>query len=147
VLELDIRGGGGGYGLGGGDIPSYAGGSSKHRTLYQLTNLTPLTVTIGAGGAAGNPNGSAGGSTTFGTLTIAGGGGGSYAAGVPGAGAGNEGQSGSISFHGANTGWSGSYPIRNTVHTNQANSGAGGAYAVSQNGQAGSVLVAWWERS
>ena len=144
VLELDIRGGGGGMSTFNGDVPFTPGGSSKHKDLYKITNLTPITVTIGAGGAAASP-GAAGGSTTFGTLTIPGASGGANDSN-PAMGSGNEGKAGSISFRASNSSWTGQKPISAEADTSWAGSGAGGGVS-SQNGKNGSVLVSWWEKA
>ena len=143
VVELDIRGGGGGMSTYNGDHPFTAGGSSKHRDLYLITSLAPITVTVGAGGSAGNP-GATGGSSAFGTLTIPGGSGAQNDA-QPAMGSGNEGKAGNISFRASNSAWNGQVAVYCESDTAWPGSGAGGGYS-SSNGKSGSVLVSWWEK-
>ena len=93
VEYLVVAGGGGGSGGGGG------AGGFRTATGYAVTAGVSIAVTVGAGGAAGTQtasNASAGGNSTFGSITSIGGG---YGAGVyavtPG-GAGGSGGGGSI---------------------------------------------------
>lgn len=149
VLELDIRGGGGGGGYDG--LTNYAGqcgGSSRHVDRYQLISLTPITVTVGTGGA-GNSNGTGtqGGTSSFGSVSVPGGFGGAiYGDGVgPGKGTGNMGTSAKITIFGLNDAYTGKVKPTAVPDTGWAGSGCGGA--PGGNGCSGSILVEWWEKA
>lgn len=82
-IKVSITGGGGGGGVGGGtDSTGHragaGGGSGDTEILYlDVTGISSVPVTVGAGGAGGNTadeNGAAGGNTAFGTHATAGGG-------------------------------------------------------------------------
>lgn len=144
VLDLDMRAGGGGMSTLNGDHPFTCGGNSKHVTKYQLTSLTPITVTVGGGGAAGSP-GTAGGSTTFGTITVPGAPGGGNDS-HPSMGTGNEGRAGNPSIRSPNSSWTGQVPTSGNASSVWAGSGCGGGID-SATGCSGSVLVSWWEKA
>lgn len=96
-LYVSVCGAGGGGG-GGSDYGSGGGGSGGWYVEQQLS-VTPgqvLSYSVGAGGT-GSGSGTAGGNTTFGSLTCTGGAGGTRdARGVNGTPAGQEGQPGSL---------------------------------------------------
>ena len=144
VLELDIRGGGGGMSVYDGERGYTPGGNSKHKTFYQLLDLTSITVTIGAGGSSGQP-GTAGGSTSFGTLTVPGGARGENGGGFSGMGSGNEGSCNQQGFRASNQNWNGQVLVYAQTNSAWAGSGMGGGYS-SSSGASGSVLVSWFER-
>ena len=103
---------GGGGGGGGSDTAAAGGGGGAGAWVinYPFT-VTPgnnYTVTIGAGGAgstgAGNPPGSTGGTTSFDTVSVLGGGGGNSGGGNGGTGAGGYDASASVSTAGTTGG-------------------------------------------
>lgn len=103
-----VGAGGGGAGAGSsGQLSNGGGGGAEYRASY-LTAASigaSQTVTIGSGGAAGTPiaAGSAGGSTSFGSLVIAnGGGGGNITYTSAAGGAGGSGGTGNINVPGQN---------------------------------------------
>lgn len=86
-LELHGGGGSGGYRAGG-------GGSGQTYSEITLTKNVVIPVTIGAGGNISGSSGSAGGTTTFGEYSVAGGNPPSYYSSTPGTGSGNVGENG-----------------------------------------------------
>lgn len=140
IIDVDMRGGGGGgtnvWDVGG------AGGDSRHVIQYQVTTLTPITVTIGAAGTYSYPTANSGGATTFGTVTVAGGGAGTSQGG--GNGSGNMGKAGQPTFNGTNNSWSG--PARILGASNGTDYGQGG-FGAGVSGQPGVVILTWIEKA
>jgi hypothetical protein len=141
-VMLEIRGGGGGSGGYYGAYPRNCGGNSKHVAPYTVTGVT--TVIVGAGGASGTgySPGAVGGTSSFGTLSIAGGGGGYN---LPGIGSGNEGTSQPVSILGANYAWTGGAEYLVEAATYGGGTGAGGGNSGYYNGWSGIVVVTWFE--
>ena len=153
VVALRMAGGGGGGG--GGDGSSYAGIGGSSSYWEGFTTITgAVTVTIGAGGAAGTTGspataGATGGTTSFGSVSVDGGGGGSgaFASATPAGAPGGYGYSPVINpmeaydpgFFSAGATGNRSAPTANT--------GAGGssAYYGSTAGSSGYVQVFWME--
>lgn len=139
---VDLRGGGG---AGGGPTWGASGGSSKHVTHYTVTGNT--SVVIGAGGTYTGNTGGAGGTSSFGTLSVPGGGGGAYntSAGINlgGKGSGNEGKAGQTMFYGVNSFYSNSQAVSFPSDSDMANSGIGGG--AGEAGKAGYCRVWWYE--
>jgi hypothetical protein len=80
-ISILIVGGGGGGGRGGGTTNVIGGGGGgggtvNYITNYQITSTSPYTITVGAGGIAGNGNGSSGIQSSFDSLIAEGGRGG-----------------------------------------------------------------------
>lgn len=148
VLDIDARGGGGGATHNAGNPINGNGGSSRHKTKYQVTSLAPIQVTIGSGGASSTSvSGTDGGSTSFGTLTVSGGKAASSNGG--GTGYGNEGKAGATSFTGSNTGWTGAAQTFNGMNSGDQGTGEGGGWigGTITAGRDGSVMVTWLEKA
>ena len=96
-LELHGGGGSGGYRAGG-------GGSGQTYSEIILTKDTIIPVTVGAGGKISGESGSAGGTTTFGEYSVAGGNPPIYYSSNPGTGSGNVGENGSSNNGGSGGG-------------------------------------------
>jgi hypothetical protein len=79
LIEVELVGGGGGGSAGYADGSPGGGAGGYSRKLIDVSSITSETVTIGSGGAAGTStsNGSAGGTTSFGSHMSATGGSGS----------------------------------------------------------------------
>lgn len=132
AVELFMVGGGGGGGgvTSGAQMGGGGGGAGVLKTLVTVTPGTSYTVTVGAGGTAGNTSGSAGGNgndTTFGSLATAygGGGGGGGVTDTPGVRAtrGGEGNTVSSTSSGAGGG-AGGYPeVANNTYQIKISSG------------------------
>lgn len=140
VIAGGAGGGGGGGGAGGYRTSAgTSGGGASAESALTLAVATNYTVTVGAGGTAGNGGtgtlGGAGGSSVFSTITATGGGGGGgdSLAGATGGSGGGGGfpASGTGTISGgsgtANQGFAGGYGQR------LANGGGGGSSAVGQN--------------
>lgn len=97
-IEVSIWGGGGGGGVDAAGISTGGGGGGAYATgILSVTPGQMINYTVGAGGASGNP-GSAGGTTTFSTLSATGGAG--SANGSPLGGAGGTATGGDINIDG-----------------------------------------------
>ena len=111
------------------------GGGGYAHGVFTVTPGTSYTITVGAGGQAGNPSGSAGGTSSFGALLSATGGGGAG----PSAGAGGTGTGGSFQASGG-SGGTGLTTVSSSSQYGTANGqwkGAGGGGAGSQLGNGG----------
>lgn len=113
-LELHGGGGSGGYRAGG-------GGSGQTYNEITLTKNVVIPVTIGSGGNVSGSSGSAGGTTTFGEYSVAGGNPPDYYSSDAGTGSGNVGENG----NGTNGG-SGGGLFPNSGHGGAFTEGAGG---------------------
>ena len=140
-------GGGGGAGLTGNGSISYASGGGgaggySRKTVTKATVGSSQTVTIGALGAggSGNANGSAGGTTSVGSICIANGGsGGGYSASYVGlGGAGGTAGTGDIAAPGMNGGTTGNSGATTPVNI----SGFGGSTLVGQGGAGVGIISA-----
>ncbi len=136
---LVVAGGGGGGGSAGDGWNAGGGGAGglTSNTNYSVTPGTPVTVTVGAGGARGTASSTNNGSTTtiganggnsvFGTITVIGGGGGGASSGSSGGqGTKNNGVAGG-SGGGAATSYSSSYINGGTATSGQGNVGGSGS--------------------
>jgi hypothetical protein len=147
---LVVGGGGGGGGYFTGNANSYAGGGGGggvyDALAYPLTPANNISITVGAGGAAGQSGasqpsliGSNGGSTSFGSLVAGGGGGGgydgsiTYTNGLSGtAGGGGGGASNYWNAYTAGTGGTGtSLTVSGTTYTGRTG-GNGAVYVAGQ---------------
>ena len=143
VEYLVVAGGGGGGGIGGGG----GAGGYLTATSYSITPSTPITVTVGAGGAASTDsyavNGGNGGASVFGTITSTGGGGGAAGSGgapVIQAGSGGSGGGGAgVAFGGNGTGGAGiaGQGYAGGTSTAYGRGGGGGAGAAGTGGASG----------
>lgn len=97
LVRVRLWGGGGAGGFGGGGAGGGGAGGGYSEGYYYVTSGLAIAVTIGMGGVQGGANGGVGGSTSFGTLASASGGGagdtgsattGGLASSTPGTGAG-----------------------------------------------------------
>ena len=115
VEYLVVAGGGGGSGANGG-----GGGAGGYRTAtgFAITSSTPITVTVGAGGAQNT----VGASSVFGSISTVGGGSGNGGAGGSGGGHGNGGGSGGTATAGQGN-------IGGAAPGGQSNGAAGGGGA------------------
>jgi len=144
-IEVEVRGGGGGGG--GGGISSgrdrvfgaSGGGGGYGMGVFTVSAGTVFSVTVGAGGRGSETNGTAGGTSSFGTLISAtgGGGGGSSTGAVGGT------STAPLNMRGFKGHFSGSY---NTVNEGGAcgdgsSRGSGGTGGGA--GAAGNVVVRW----
>lgn len=153
-VEMHGGGGGGGGGTGGSSrLPGGAGGGSGNLFTVELTKGDVISVTIGAGGAAGlyagsstvseeDLDGKTGGTTTFGDYSLAGGGGGANGdTDSPGAASGNIAEAGNTLATYA------LYAVGGDGNKNNPNQtyGDGGngaeAYGNGEAGQPGAVIV------
>lgn len=96
-LELHGGGGSGGYRASG-------GGSGQTYNEIVLTKDSIIPVTVGVGGSIRGSSGSAGGTTTFGEYSVAGGNPPSYYSTTPGTGSGNVGENGNVNNGGSGGG-------------------------------------------
>jgi hypothetical protein len=150
-IDFLVVAGGAAGGTGGGSEPAGGGGAGGYRTSTQTVFTgTTITVTVGDGGASGNPNnviGNSGSNSSISgsgltTITSAGGGGGAGGAATVGASGGSGGGAAGITTIYA--GGSGNTPSTSpsqgnnggsgTPGTDWAGGGGGGAGAVGQNG-------------
>lgn len=126
-VKVTVVGGGGGGSMwdSGDDNAMGGGGAGASIEIIDVSSVSSVTVTIGAGGAGSgtNADGSAGGTTSFGSyLQATGGSGGSRANGTPSASAGGVGSNGDINF----TGQKGSGGMIQNVSANDNMGGMGG---------------------
>jgi hypothetical protein len=133
VVYLTMVGGGGGGG--GGDNNGGAGGSGGGGIFMQPVAVSvPVTVTIGAKGAGGDGvSGANGGTTSFGSLSVAGGEGGGVASGSGGT-AGHGGNYGSSYNASAATAGSNIIAGGNGANGGSGHSGGGGASILGSGG-------------
>jgi hypothetical protein len=147
---LVVGGGGGGGGYFTGNANSYAGGGGGGGVYdaagFPLTPAANISITVGAGGTAGQSGasqpalvGSSGGTTSFGSLTAGGGGGGgydgtlSYTNGLSGtAGGGGGGASNYWNAYNAGTGGTGNSLTVNSTTYNGRTGGNGAVYVAGQ---------------
>jgi len=142
VDVLVVAGGGAGAGFGGGG----GAGGLIYRPGFPITPGSPISVTVGPGGAGNTTYGESGGDSIFSTLTAKGGGAGGTRVSSPGSGAsgGSGGGAGSQSAGSATQptqpGDSGTYGFGNaggtygTGPSAESGGGGGGAGAAGQNG-------------
>jgi len=141
TIEYLVVGGGGGGGCDGGG----GGGAGAYRTAsgFAVSSGSPITVTVGAGGAINTPNlrGSVGGDSVFSTITSNGGGGGGgdsqRTGGANGnaSGGGGQGNSGGTGAAGGTYGNAGGNGYNGSPYTG---GGGGGASAAGANSVIGS---------
>lgn len=134
-------GGGGGGGLSGNTGGGAGGGSGGYSEKFiDVTAISSVSVTIGAGGSGGGGggNGSAGGTTSFGTqITCNGGGGGTAGGAVPGnGGSGGTASGGHLNVRGSGGGV-GATPNAYGSGTGGPSFFGGGGRGATSNGQGG----------
>ena len=140
VSVVAVGGGQGGGGAGNTSSSVTGGGGAGGGLSYGNVSVTPgqaITVTVGAGGAGGSgysQSGQAGGTSSFGSFIVAGGGSGSTSIGANGTfgGSGTGGTSGGTSRLGGGIGGQGG-----KYASGDAGGGGGGAGGYSGNGGAG----------
>jgi len=152
TIDLLVVGGGGGGGGGGSNGVGGGGGGGAviYETGYTITSATNgpriYPISIGAGGASGNPA-SNGGNSSFSTTHIAAGGGGSTrrapsqpwpSAGKPGGSGGGEGNGGGGGAGQADPALS-TYPSNATIYGNHGAQFGGAASSAGAGGGAGSA--------